>query len=156
MKGGFQPDTTMKTKLTTAGLSFAALPFFTGNCLALIPFSDDFNAGSLDRDRWSRGSYGTGGRLTQSNGRLNFAVPVAKPSEIDVWLELYANHPGYNENWQAIVDVANSNHHQVNSTVGLWIANSADPPRRRLPGVLRQGDEGRIRREFRGGREIHR
>ena len=117
----------MKTQPIIAGLTFAALSFFTGNCLALTPFSDEFNAAKLDKVNWLPGAYGVGGRLTQSNGRLNFAVPVAKPYEIDVWLELHANHPGYNENWQAIVDVANSNNHQGDSTVGLWIANTDDP-----------------------------
>ncbi len=127
MKSDFQLDTTMKTKLITAGLSFAALSLFTGNCLALTPFSDDFNAAKLDTTNWLPGAYGTGAKLKQSGGRLNFLMPVAKNKEVDVWLELATSRPGYNENWQAIVDVTNANDHQGDSSPGLWIFNSNDP-----------------------------
>ncbi|MES2659659.1 MAG: hypothetical protein V4689_13665 [Verrucomicrobiota bacterium] len=117
----------MKTPLIPAGLSIAALSFFASNCLALTPFSDNFNASKLDTVNWQPGAYGTGAKLKQSGGRLVFTMPVAKSREVDAWLELATSRPGYNENWQAILDVTNANEHQGDSAVGFWIFNSADP-----------------------------
>ena len=117
----------MKTPDITTGLFFGALSFFTGHCLALTPFSDDFTGTRLDKASWQQGSYGTGAILKQSGGRLNFTMPVAKDEEVDTWVELIASHPGYNENWQAILDVTNANNHRGNSAPGLWIFNAADP-----------------------------
>lgn len=117
----------MKTPNIITGLCFVGFSFFTGNCFALTPFSDDFNAPTLDRSNWLPGSYRTGAKLTQSSGRVNFTMPVAKSREVDVWLELMTSRPGYNENWQAVLDVVNTNNHRGDSTTGLWISNSADP-----------------------------
>lgn len=115
----------MKTPFITTGLSVAGFLFFTGNCLALIPFSDDFS-GKLDKTHWLPGSFGAGAILKQSGGRLNFSMPVAKPQEVDIWLELL-NRAGYNESWQAILDVVNTNSHRGNSSTGLWVSNGDDP-----------------------------
>ncbi|MEO5714596.1 MAG: hypothetical protein ABIT37_14005 [Luteolibacter sp.] len=117
----------MKTPITTAGLFVAGFSFFTGDCLALTPFSDNFTGTRLDKASWLPGNYGTGAILRQSGGRLNFSMPVAKAREVDIWLELIASRPGYNENWQAILDVVNTNSHRSNSSTGLWISNGNDP-----------------------------
>jgi len=116
----------MKTPFITAGLCFAGLSIFTGHCLALTPFSEDFTGTRLDKASWLPGSFGTGAILRQSGGRLNFLMPVAKANEVDIWIQLTASQPGYNENWQAIVDVVNTNSHRGNSSPGLWISNGND------------------------------
>ncbi len=117
----------MKTRIPTSRLALAGFAFLTGNSLALTPFSDNFNAAKLDTVNWLPGNFGTGAKLNQSGGRLNFTMPVKKDAEVDSYLELATSHPGYNENWQVIVDVANTNNHRGNSAPGLWIFNSADP-----------------------------
>ncbi len=116
----------MKTPIITSGLFVAGFSLFTGDCMALTPFNDDFTGTRLDKASWLPGIYGTGAILRQSGGRLNFQMPVAKPKEVDVWLELTASQPGYNENWQAIVDVVNTNNHRGDSSPGLWISNGND------------------------------
>lgn len=117
----------MKNQLIIAGLSFVGFSLLTVDCLALTPFSDNFNADKLDTTSWLPGQYGKGAKLTQSNGRLNFVMPDAKSREVDVWLELLTSRPGYNESWQAVLDVVNTNSHHGDSSVGLWVSNSADP-----------------------------
>ena len=117
----------MKTPSTPTGLLILGFSFFTGNCLALTPFSDDFTGTRLDKASWQQGSYGTGAILKQSGGRLNFSMPVANSAEADAWFELTATHPGANENWQVILDVTNSNNHGGDSAPGFWLYNSADP-----------------------------
>jgi|GEM_PF-6463192 len=108
----------MKTPIIITGLLVAGFSFFIGNCLALTPFSEDFTGTRLDKASWLPGNYGTGAILRQSGGRLNFQMPVAKANEVDIWLELLASRPGYNENRQAILDVVNTNSHRSNSSTG--------------------------------------
>lgn len=116
----------MKTQISPEGLALAGFSLLTGNCLALIPFSDNFNSTKLDKEQWLPGIFGTGAKLKQSGGRLNFTMPVARAEEVDVWLEL-TNRAGFNESWQAIIDVVNTNNHRGNSSPGLWISNGDDP-----------------------------
>ncbi len=128
-KGGnlhFNQTPTMKTPSITAVLFTTVFPFVTSSCLALTPFSEDFTGTRLDKASWLPGIYGAGAILRQSGGRLNFLMPVAKANEVDVWIELTASQPGYNENWQAIVDVVNTNSHRGDSSPGLWISNHND------------------------------
>ncbi|MEO5913870.1 MAG: hypothetical protein ABIS50_06530 [Luteolibacter sp.] len=115
----------MKTKLITAGLSFAGFSFFAGHCLALTPFSDNFNAIKLDKINWLAGGEG-GAKLKQDDGVLKFLVPVNKADEDYAFLELVPSRPGYDENWQVLLDVANTNSHRGNSGPGIWIANAED------------------------------
>jgi hypothetical protein len=59
---------------------------------------DNFTVTKLDKVSWLPGNYGTGAILKQSGGRLNFSMPSAKAKEVDIWLELLASRPSYNEN----------------------------------------------------------
>lgn len=132
----------MKISNITAGLSLVGFSFITGNCLALTPFSDNFNAVKLDKIHWLPGSYGTGAILKQSDGRLKFVMPVAMDAEADAWIELAGIYPGYNENWQVILDVTNTNNHRGDSGPGFWIYNSADPSDSAYLEFLGKGTKG--------------
>lgn len=117
----------MKTRTVISSLALFSFQSFTSVCWALTPFSDNFNAITLDTANWQPGAFGTGAKLKQSGGRLNFTVPRRKADEVDVYLDLRNNLPGYNENWQVIVDVTNTNEHQGDSAPGLWISNMEAP-----------------------------
>ncbi|MCU0748107.1 MAG: hypothetical protein MUF13_00985 [Akkermansiaceae bacterium] len=102
-----------------------AIPFLFQNAMALTPVSDNFNARLLNATRWTSES-GAGGKLTQSSGRVNYTTLRASDDDYAV-LTLRNNRPGYNENWQVILDVANSAGKGEEVGVGMMIANGADP-----------------------------
>ncbi len=107
-------------------ITLAACQFITGNCLALTPFSDKFNAKTLNKSRWTLKNHGKG-RLAPGNGRVNFTV-AAKPTGDDFsTIDLKNNRPGYNESWEIILDVANTANLGSKAGVGFQIYNAADP-----------------------------
>lgn len=116
----------MKTKTLMLGLVSFGLNPFTGGAFALTPFSDNFNAPKLNTDAWTPGGEG-GAKLKQTNGVLRFLVPKNKEDEDYAFLELKGIYPGYNESWQVIVDVTNTNEHRGNSAPGFWISSGDDP-----------------------------
>lgn len=105
---------------------FALLPVLTGTASALTPVSDDFSAAALNTSRWLYEKGGKG-KLAQTTGRLNYTA--AKPPTEDDYaiLDLRNNRPGYNENWQIILDVTNYANKGEDVGVGISVFNSADP-----------------------------
>lgn len=111
-------------KLPHATLALALFPLFTGVSSALTPFSDNFNAATLNKARWSLENNGKG-KLAHGNGRINFTVS-GKPTDDDYGLlELKNNQPGYNESWEAILDVKNALKGTTLGT-GMLIHNADD------------------------------
>jgi hypothetical protein len=102
------------------------LPVLAGTASALTPVSDNFNASTLSSSRWTSEKGGKG-NLSQSNGRLHYTA--AKPATEDDYavLDLRNNRPGYNENWQIILDVTNTANKGEDVGVGISVFNSADP-----------------------------
>ena len=99
--------------------------FLLGTSSALTPFSDNFNAAKLNTTNWLAGGEG-GAKLKQSGGRLNFTVPSNLADEDYAFIQLLNSQPGYNESWQVIVDVTNTNNHRGFSGPGLWVYNADD------------------------------
>jgi hypothetical protein len=115
--------------MTTVNMNHKALlltiPFLFQNAMALTPVSDNFNARLLNAARWSSES-GAGGKLTQSSGRVNYTTSRASDDPYAI-LTLRNNRPGYNENWQVILDVTNTANKGKDVGVGIMIANALDP-----------------------------
>lgn len=102
-----------------------AIPFLFQNALALTPVSDNFNSKLLNAARWTSES-GGGGKLSQASGRVNYTAVRASDDDYSI-LTLRNNRPGYNENWQVILDVSNTAGKGENVGVGMMVANAADP-----------------------------
>lgn len=104
----------------------AVCPILTGSAFALTPFSEKFKATKLNTSRWSLEKGGKG-KLAQASGRLSFTV-ASSPTEDDyAILNLRNNRPGFNENWEVILDVTNGAKRGEDVGVGISIFNSADP-----------------------------
>lgn len=117
----------MKTRIFTASLLLAVCQSFTGNCLALTPVEENFNAKTLDTTRWELAQF-ENAKLRQSRQRLNFLIgPATHPEEDYAYLELRDNQPGFNENWQVLLDVSNTAGHGDHMGIGFWIYNADDP-----------------------------
>lgn len=117
----------MKTSIFTTGLLLAICQSFTGNCLALTPVEENFNAATLDTTRWELAQFANA-KLLQSRHRLNFLIgPATDPEEDYAYLELRNNQPGINENWQVLLDVTNTAGYGDQMGVGFWIYNADDP-----------------------------
>jgi hypothetical protein len=103
----------------------AIIPFLFQNAMALTPVSDNFNSRLLNAARWTSES-GSGGKLTQSSGRVNFTTSRAIDDPYAM-LTLRNNRPGYYEDWQIILDVTNTANKGKDVGVGIMVANGADP-----------------------------
>jgi hypothetical protein len=103
----------------------AIIPFLFQNAMALTPVSDNFNSRLLNTARWTSES-GSGGKLTQSSGRVNYTALRASDDGYGM-LTLRNNRPGYNEDWQIILDVSNTAGKGKDVGVGIMIGNGADP-----------------------------
>lgn len=101
------------------------IPFLFQNAMALTPVSDNFNAKLLSAARWTSEA-GAGGKLTQSSGRVNYTTSRASDDDYAI-LFLRNNRPGYNENWQVILDVSNTAGKGEEVGLGIMIANGLDP-----------------------------
>jgi hypothetical protein len=112
----------MKSELS---ISLVPFLFLTATASALTPVSDDFNAASLNANRWiyQKGGKGT---LTQAAGLLNYKAALPITNDDFAILTLRNNQPGYNENWQIILDVSNTANAGEKVGVGISIHNSAD------------------------------
>lgn len=101
------------------------LPILTEIASALTPVSDDFNAATLNANRWiyQKGGKGT---FTQAAGLLKFKAALPVTNDDFAILTLRNNRPGYNENWEVILDVFNSANKGEKVGVGISIFNSAD------------------------------
>lgn len=113
----------MKTRTHLAVLSLAACLLLVNYSLALTPFADDFGAAKLNTTRWKLITE-SGVKLLQADGRLNFTAS----SKIWDWSHaevlLRNNQPGYNENWEVIVDVTYLNTPSPN--LGFTVFNADD------------------------------
>lgn len=96
----------MKTLASNTILALAALNFSATMGFALTPLSDNFNATTLNK-RWKLTSFGNG-KLSQKESALNFTVEPSANEGDSAEARLLNNQPGYNENWQVIVDVTNT------------------------------------------------
>jgi hypothetical protein len=115
----------MKIKSIPLLLSLAAA--LTGNCLALTPITENFDAPKLDKDLWLSYSLGKG-RFSQSNGKLNFLVS-APPTQNDyINMELQASQPGMYENWEMTLDLTNTlkSGEGSQASPGFILANEQD------------------------------
>ena len=116
----------MKTPIFFCSLGLAACHILTGTCLALTPVEDSFNATALNTKRWQLSQF-QNAKLRQAGERLNFLVRASTPDEDYAFVELINNQPGYNENWQLLLDVKNTTGQGDRVGVGFWIFNADDP-----------------------------
>ena len=105
---------------TTIGAIFASPAF------ALTPFSDNFNGASIDKTRWILRAF-RAAKFTHDAGRVNFTTKAQATNDDYAILELRNNRPGFNENWQIILDVQNSAGKGDKVGTGITIYNAADP-----------------------------
>jgi hypothetical protein len=116
----------VKTPKLPSLLVIAACQVIAGTCLALTPVSEDFQTASLVKQRWQ--FFNSKNALLKHAGtRLSFAVPENFSREDYSYAELRNNQPGYNENWQVVLDVKNSAFQGDEVGVGFWIYNADDP-----------------------------
>lgn len=107
-------------------LALAAATFTTLPASALTPTEDDFESPALLASAWQLSEFANA-KLRQNNGRLNFLVgPETDPDEDYAFIELRNNQPGFNENWQVILDVTNKSGNGDDAGVGFWIYNADD------------------------------
>ena len=116
----------MKTLITPIGLVLAVSQILVGTCVALTPVADDFNAATLNMSRWQIFN-SKNAKMRHLNKRLNFSVPKSSGGENYSYAELINNQPGYNENWQLLLDVKNAAGKGDDAGVGFWIFNADDP-----------------------------
>ncbi len=113
----------MKTPLLPSILSLAAV--FTGNCLALTPIEEDFEAAKLDKSRWYQYKPANG-RLINDEGKLNFVTKGAPTKDDFVSIELLTSQPGFSENWQMVLDLTNTTNLRKAGGCGFMIFNGQD------------------------------
>ena len=106
-------------------LIVAATPCFVETCLALTPASDNFNAASLNKNRWTLENAGKG-KLAPAGGKIGFTVGSGPTGDDFGILELKNNRPGFNENWEVILDVTNASGQGYEVGTGLLIYNVDD------------------------------
>lgn len=113
----------MKQALVPSLIALTAA--LAGNCLAVTPVSEDFSADSLDASRWYQTRFGHG-ILRQAGGHLNF-VTRAKPTKDDyAVIELLTSQPGYDENWEVVVDLTDKTDLGYDAGCGIMIVNSQE------------------------------
>lgn len=113
----------MKLALVPSLIAFAAA--LAGNCLAVTQVSEDFSATTLDPSRWYPTLYGHG-TLRQAGGHLNY-VTRGKPTKKDyAVIELLTSQPGYNENWEVVVDLTDKTKLGYDAGCGIMIVNSQE------------------------------
>lgn len=94
----------MKTNIVSAALVLSAM--LAGNCLAVTEIDETFDALTLDTVRWSPFNFEKG-RLKQADKKLNYVVGKKSTPHDYASIELNTSQPGYTENWEVIVDLAN-------------------------------------------------
>lgn len=96
----------------------------TATSHALTPFSEKFDSEELKTKRWKIEA-DRSVSLSQKDGRLHFTAASHRD-----WAHAEAllrnNQPGYNENWEVIVDVSNTNP-IGDPSVGVNVFNADDP-----------------------------
>lgn len=112
----------MKKKLLPSILALAVL---TGNAIALTPVKDDFKSNKLSSKLWYQYKV-KNGRLVPSGGKLNYQTKGKATKDDFVSLELLNSQPGYNENWQLIVDLSNTSGAGNKAAAGITFFNVKD------------------------------
>lgn len=113
----------MKFALVPSLIAFAAA--FAGSCLAVTPVSEDFSATSLDTSRWYQTRYGHG-ILRQAGGHLNYVTRTTPTKDDYAVIELLTSQPGYDENWEVIVDLTDKTALGYDAGCGIMIVNSQE------------------------------
>lgn len=112
----------VKNRIFSSVLALSAA--FSANCLALTPVSDKFTGPKINETLWYQAKLGSGS-LTQ-NGKLNFVV-TAKPAEQDyASIELMPSQPGFNEDWEIVMDVSNTSKMKRKVGIGFMLFNFDD------------------------------
>lgn len=112
-------------KPTRSVIICAAFPLLTGTASALTTFSDNFDAASLSKTRWTLKNYGNG-KLAQAAGKINSTVASSPTKDDFGLLELKNNRPGYNESWEVILDVKNTANQGSKVGTGFLVYNADD------------------------------
>ncbi len=102
-----------------------ALALTVGKSFALKPVRDDFNKPAVDQKLWISKNFGSA-RFRPAKGRMEFGL-VGKPTGNDYSsMILRYNQPGYNENWEVILDVRNFTGRGENVGMGIAVFNAVD------------------------------
>jgi len=112
-------------KIQTAPIVALVSTILACPAFALTPVEEKFGSNTLDPAVWYK--YTTGkGNLKPENKKLNFVVG-SKPTNDDfASIELLTSQPGYNENWQLILDLANTSGLGFNAGCGIMLFNVQD------------------------------
>ncbi len=113
----------MKQPLVPSLIALAAA--LAGNCLAVTPVSEDFSADSLDPSRWYQTRYGHG-VLRQAGGHLNYVTRTTPTKNDYAVVELLSSQPGYDENWEVVVDLTDKTDLGYDAGCGIMIVNSQE------------------------------
>jgi hypothetical protein len=99
--------------------------FLSETAFALTSITERFKATQLNETRWYH-YHSDKTSLVPLNGKLNLVIS-SKPSHTDFTsIELLSSQPGYNEDWQVIVDLANTSKLGNKAGCGLMLFNVAD------------------------------
>jgi len=105
--------------------SLIALAAFAGNCLAVTPVFEDFSGEKLDPARWYQTRYGHG-NLRHAGGHLTYATRTTPTKDDYAVVELIPSQPGYDENWEVVVDLADKTSLGYDAGCGIMIVNSQE------------------------------
>lgn len=101
------------------------LALFAGNALALTPVKDLFAAKTLDKTRWYQFQQESG-FLGPKDGKLNYLTKGAATDQDFASIELLTSQPGYNEDWQLILDLSNTAKAGKKAACGIMLFNVGD------------------------------
>jgi len=113
----------MKPRIIPSLILIAAS--LTANCFALTPITERFKGTELNATRWYH-YHGENSKLQVANGKLNFVISTQPTHDEFASLELLTSQPGYNENWQVVVDLANTAKLGQDVGCGVMLFNFAD------------------------------
>lgn len=113
---------TVNTKILRLLLPLGLLAGVVLPAHALTPFTEAFNAASLNSARWS---IVEGDELAPSGGKLRFIDPKSG-DDTNAAIMLRGIEPKYNESWEVIVDAVNSTRLDSWTYIGVAVLNSAD------------------------------
>jgi hypothetical protein len=97
----------------------------SGQALALTPITESFDGTALEPARWYQTRYGKG-LLSPANGKLNFVTTGKSTKDDYAVIELTSSQPGYNEDWEFIVDLTNNTSFGSKAGCGLMLTNQQD------------------------------
>ncbi len=107
-------------------ISLAASLFLTATSHALTPAEDNFNSARLKKSMWTLKGYAKG-RLAPAKKAIQFTVSGQPTGDDFGLLTLKDNRPGYDENWEIILDVVNKAGSGYKVGTGILVSNAADP-----------------------------